>query len=158
MRAGIGYDIHALAEGRELILGGVKIPHTKGLQGHSDADVLSHAVTDAILGAVALGDIGMLFPDSDPKWKDANSLELLKIAAQKISEKGFMINNIDSVIICEKPKLKNYLPEMITNLSRTLKLNSDQVSVKATTHEQLGSIGREEGIAAQSICFLSKKS
>ena len=150
-RTGIGFDVHALAADRPLIIGGVKIPHTKGLLGHSDADVLVHAVMDAILGALALGDIGQHFPDTDSKYQNANSLYLLSQIHLLAAEKGFVCSNLDSIIMAEKPKMSPHLLEMRTNLSTTLNLNIDQVSIKATTTERLGLIGREEGIAAQAI-------
>ena len=150
-RTGIGFDLHALAADRPLIIGGVKIPHTKGLLGHSDADVLVHAVMDAILGALALGDIGQHFPDTDSKYQNANSLDLLNQIHLLAAEKGFDCSNLDSIIMAEKPKMSPHLLEMRTNLSTTLNLNIDQVSIKATTTERLGLIGREEGIAAQAI-------
>ena len=150
-RTGIGFDVHALAADRPLIIGGVKIPHTKGLLGHSDADVLVHAVMDAILGALALGDIGQHFPDTDSKYQNSNSLDLLSQIHLLAAEKGFVCSNLDSIIMAEKPKMSPHLLEMRINLSTTLNLNIDQVSIKATTTERLGLIGREEGIAAQAI-------
>ena len=150
-RTGIGFDVHALAADRPLIIGGVKIPHTKGLLGHSDADVLVHAVMDAILGALALGDIGQHFPDTDSKYQNADSLDLLSHIHLLAAEKGFVCANLDSIIMAEKPKMSPHLMEMRTNLATVLKLKIDQVSIKATTTERLGLIGREEGIAAQAI-------
>ena len=150
-RTGIGFDVHALAADRPLIIGGVKIPHPKGLLGHSDADVLVHAVMDAILGALALGDIGQHFPDTDPKYQGADSLELLSHVQLLAEEKGFVCANLDSIIMAEKPKMSPHLLEMRKNLAEVLKLKIDQVSIKATTTERLGLIGREEGIAAQAI-------
>ena len=150
-RTGIGFDVHAFAADRQLIIGGVKIPHPKGLLGHSDADVLVHAVMDAILGALALGDIGQHFPDTDSKYQNADSLDLLSHIHLLAAEKGFVCANLDSIIMAEKPKMSLHLMEMRTNLSTTLNLNIDQVSIKATTTERLGLIGREEGIAAQAI-------
>ena len=150
-RTGIGFDVHALAADRPLIIGGVKIPHNKGLLGHSDADVLVHAVMDSILGALALGDIGQHFPDTDSKYQNADSLDLLSHIHLLAAEKGFVCANLDSIIMAEKPKMSLHLMEMRTNLSTTLNLNIDQVSIKATTTERLGFIGREEGIAAQAI-------
>lgn len=150
-RTGIGFDVHALAVDRPLIIGGVNIPHLKGLLGHSDADVLVHAVMDAILGALALGDIGQHFPDTDSKYQGADSLELLSHVQLLAAEKGFVCTNLDSIIMAEKPKMSPHILEMRTNLAATLKLNIDQVSIKATTTERLGLIGREEGIAAQAI-------
>ena len=148
---GIGFDVHALAVDRPLIIGGVNIPHLKGLLGHSDADVLVHAVMDAILGALALGDIGQHFPDTDSKYQGADSLELLSHVQLLAAEKGFVCANLDSIIMAEKPKMSPHILEMRTNLAAALKLNIDQVSIKATTTERLGLIGREEGIAAQAI-------
>ena len=150
-RTGIGFDVHALAADRPLIIGGEKIPHPKGLLGHSDADVLVHAVMDAILGALALGDIGQHFPDTDSKYQGADSLELLSHVQLLAAEKGFVCANLDSIIMAEKPKMGPHLLEMRTNLAAVLKLKLDQVSIKATTTERLGLIGREEGIAAQAI-------
>jgi len=153
-RIGIGFDAHALAEGRPLVIGGVNIPHSKGLQGHSDADVLVHAVMDAILGALALGDIGQHFPDTEDEFEGADSLELLSRVQKMIEDKGYCCENLDSIIIAEKPKLKTYLGEMRENLASVLKINIDQLSIKATTTEHMGFTGREEGIAAQAIVLL----
>ena len=150
-RTGIGFDVHALSADRPLIIGGVKIPHPKGLLGHSDADVLVHAVMDAILGALALGDIGQHFPDTDGKYQCADSLELLSHVQLLAEEKGFVCSNLDSIIMAEKPKMSPHLLEMRKKLAEVLKLKIDQVSIKATTTERLGLIGREEGIAAQAI-------
>ena len=150
-RTGIGFDVHALSADRPLIIGGVKIPHPKGLLGHSDADVLVHAVMDTILGALALGDIGQHFPDTDGKYQCADSLELLSHVQLLAEEKGFVCANLDSIIMAEKPKMSPHLLEMRKNLAEVLKLKIDQVSIKATTTERLGLIGREEGIAAQAI-------
>ena len=150
-RTGIGFDVHALAEDKLLIIGGVQIPHQKGLLGHSDADVLVHAVMDAVLGALALGDIGQHFPDTDAEFKGANSLELLSHVNRLAEEKGFVCTNLDSIIMAEKPKMSPHLLEMRKNIAAVLKLKIDQVSIKATTTERLGLIGREEGIAAQAI-------
>ena len=150
-RTGIGFDVHALTTDRPLIIGGVNIPHPKGLLGHSDADVLVHAVIDAILGALALGDIGQHFPDTDSKYQDADSLELLRRVQLLAAEKGFLCANLDSIIMVEKPKMSPHILEMRKNLAAVLKLKIDQVSIKATTTERLGLIGREEGIAAQAI-------
>ena len=154
-RTGIGFDVHALAEDRLLIIGGVQIPHPKGLLGHSDADVLVHAVMDAVLGALALGDIGQHFPDTDAEFKDANSMELLRHVQGLAEEKGYVCTNLDSIIMAEKPKMAPYLMEMKTNLASALKIKTEQVSIKATTTERLGLIGREEGIAAQAIVLLN---
>ena len=153
-RTGIGFDAHALAEGRPLVIGGVHIPHSKGLQGHSDADVLVHAVMDAILGALALGDIGEHFPDTEDEFEGANSLELLSRVQKMIEDKGYCCENLDSIIIAEKPKLKSYIGEMRENLASVLKINIDQLSIKATTTEHMGFTGREEGIVAQAIVLL----
>ena len=153
-RTGIGFDAHALVEGLPLVIGGVDIPHSKGLLGHSDADVLVHAVMDAILGAVALGDIGEHFPDTEDKFKGADSLELLSHVQKMIEDKGYCCENLDSIIIAEKPKLKSYLGEIRENLASVLKINIDQLSIKATTTEHMGFTGREEGIAAQAIVLL----
>ena len=153
-RTGIGFDAHALAEGLPLVIGGVRIPHSKGLQGHSDADVLVHAVMDAILGALALGDIGEHFPDTEDEFKGAVSLELLSRVQKMIEDKGYCCENLDSIIIAEKPKLKSYIGEMRENLASVLKINVDQLSIKATTTEHMGFTGREEGIAAQAIVLL----
>ena len=153
-RTGIGFDAHALAEGRPLVIGGVRIPHSKGLQGHSDADVLAHAVMDAILGALALGDIGEHFPDTEDEFEGANSLELLSRVQKMIEDKGYCCENLDSIIIAEKPKLKTYIGEMRENIASVLKINVDQLSIKATTTEHMGFTGREEGIVAQAIVLL----
>lgn len=157
IRIGNGYDIHRLVTGRPLILGGVEIAHTVGLLGHSDADVLTHAIMDAMLGALSLGDIGHYFPPTDPQWQGANSLKLLEQVNQLIIDKGWQINNIDSVIVAEKPKMKPHLNAMRTKLAATLKINPDQVGIKATTNEQLGPVGREEGIAVYAVVLLVKE-
>jgi len=154
-RTGIGFDVHALAEDKLLIIGGVQIPHQKGLLGHSDADVLVHAVMDAVLGSLALGDIGQHFPDTDAEFKGANSLELLSHVNRLAEEKGFVCTNLDSIIMAEKPKMAPYLMKMRANLATALKIKTEQVSIKATTTERLGLIGREEGIAAQAIVLLN---
>lgn len=154
IRIGNGYDIHCLVSERPLILGGVKIPHEKGLLGHSDADVLTHAIMDAMLGALSLGDIGHYFPPSDPKWAGADSLVLLSQVNQLIKEKGWQVNNIDSVIVAERPKLKPHIPKMRDRLSTVLQINADQISIKATTNEKLGPEGREEGISAYAVALL----
>ena len=153
-RTGIGFDAHALAEYRPLVIGGVHIPHSRGLLGHSDADVLVHAVMDAILGALALGDIGEHFPDTEDEFEGADSLELLSHVQKMIEEKGYCCENLDSIIIAEKPKLKSYIGEMRENLASVLKINIDQLSIKATTTEHMGFTGREEGIVAQAIVLL----
>ena len=153
-RTGIGFDAHVLVEGLPLVIGGVNIPHSKGLLGHSDADVLVHAVMDAILGALALGDIGEHFHDTEDEFQGADSIELLSRVQKMIEEKGYCCENLDSIIIAEKPKLKTYLGEMRENLASVLKINIDQLSIKATTTEHMGFTGREEGIAAQAIVLL----
>lgn len=154
MRVGMGYDVHRLVEGRKLILGGVEIPYEKGLLGHSDADVLLHAVMDALLGAAALGDIGRHFPDSDPKYKGISSLLLLKHVGALLEEKCFLIENIDATVIAQRPKLKDYMNQMKRNIAETLGIDEDRVNVKATTEEGLGFTGSGEGISAQAICLL----
>lgn len=156
LRIGNGYDIHRLVPGRPLILGGITIPHTLGLDGHSDADVLTHAMMDAMLGALSLGDIGHYFPPSDPKWKGADSLVLLEQVNGLIKEKGWTISNIDSVLVAEKPKLKPHIHKMRDRLAAVLMLASDQVGVKATTNEKLGPTGREEGIASYAVVLLTQ--
>ena len=157
IRIGNGYDIHRLVTGRPLILGGVEIAHTVGLLGHSDADVLTHAIMDAMLGALSLGDIGHYFPPTDPQWQGANSLKLLEQVNQLIIDKGWQINNIDSVIVAEKPKMKSHIIAMRTKLAETLNINPEQVGIKATTNEQLGPVGREEGIAVYAVVLLVKQ-
>ncbi|MBQ9021839.1 MAG: 2-C-methyl-D-erythritol 2,4-cyclodiphosphate synthase [Eggerthellaceae bacterium] len=157
MRIGLGYDVHALVEGRPLIIGGVEIPHAKGLLGHSDADVLAHAVADAVLGAARAGDIGKLFPDTDLSYKDANSLKLLAAVASHVRELGFEILDIDSVIIAQEPKLTPFREEMRTNLAQALGIPAANVGLKATTTEHLGFEGRKEGISAQAVALLHKK-
>ena len=154
MRIGQGYDVHKLVEGRKLILGGVEIPYEKGLLGHSDADVLVHAVMDALLGAAALGDIGQHFPDTDPRYEGISSIELLKKVGELLEEKGYVVENIDATIIAQRPKLLNYRPKMAENIAQALHLDVSRVSVKATTEEGLGFTGSEEGISAQAICLL----
>ena len=155
MRIGQGYDVHCLVEGRKLILGGVEIPYEKGLLGHSDADVLLHAVMDALLGAAALGDIGQHFPDSDERYKGISSVELLKEVGKILQENGYLIENIDSTVIAQRPKLLPYRPQMAKNIADALEIEPDQVSVKATTEEGLGFTGTGEGISAQAIALLS---
>ena len=156
MRIGHGYDVHRLVEGRDLILGGVKIPHKTGLDGHSDADVLLHAVSDALLGAAGLGDIGKHFPDTDPQYKGADSLKLLEIVGQKVADAGYRISNIDVTMIAQKPKLKDYIPQMAENIARVLHLEVSRVNVKATTEEKLGFTGREEGLSCHAVCLLEE--
>ena len=155
MRIGQGYDVHRLVEGRKLIIGGVDIPYEKGLLGHSDADVLLHAVMDALLGAAALGDIGQHFPDSDEKYKGISSIALLKEVGKILQENGYMIENIDSTVIAQRPKLLPYRPQMAENIAAALGIEKEQVSVKATTEEGLGFTGTGEGISAQAIALLS---
>lgn len=157
MRVGTGYDVHRYVQGRKLILGGVDIPFEMGLLGHSDADVLTHAVMDALLGAAALGDIGLHFPDNDPAYEGISSLILLKKVGELLDEKGYGVGNIDATIICQKPKLKDYRPQMIRNIAGTLGIEEDRVSVKATTEEGLGFTGAMEGIAVQAVCLLEEK-
>jgi 2-C-methyl-D-erythritol 2,4-cyclodiphosphate synthase len=154
IRIGNGYDIHQLVPDRDLILGGVKLDHELGLLGHSDADVLTHAIMDAMLGALSLGDIGYYFPPTDPKWKGADSLELLKQVNQLIRDRGWSIGNIDSVVVAERPKLKPHINTMRQRLAQTLDLKPDQVGVKATTNEQLDAVGQEKGIAAYAVVLL----
>ena len=156
MRIGHGYDVHKLVEGRDLILGGVKIDYEKGLLGHSDADVLLHAVSDALLGAAGLGDIGRHFPDTDPKYKGADSLELLRVVYRKISEKGFRVGNIDVTMIAQKPKLKDYIPQMQANIAAAVGVTPDRVNVKATTEEKLGFTGTGEGMSCHAVCLLEE--
>ncbi|MBF2026626.1 MAG: 2-C-methyl-D-erythritol 2,4-cyclodiphosphate synthase [Oscillatoriales cyanobacterium C42_A2020_001] len=156
IRIGNGYDIHRLVPERPLILGGITIEHTLGLLGHSDADVLTHAIMDAMLGALSLGDIGHYFPPTDPKWQGADSLNLLEQVDQLIQDKGWKISNIDSVIVAERPKLKPHIPAMRDRLAAVLNLQSDQVGVKATTNEKLDATGREEGIAAYAVVLLEQ--
>lgn len=154
MRIGQGYDVHKLTEGRDLILGGVKVPYEKGLLGHSDADVLVHAVMDALLGAAALGDIGQHFPDTDPKYKGISSIELLKHVGGLLDEHHYVIENIDATIICQRPKLAPYREQMAANIADALGLQINQVSIKATTEEGLGFTGSGEGIASQAVCSI----
>ena len=154
IRVGNGYDVHRLVEGRKLILGGVDVPHSMGLDGHSDADVLVHALCDALLGGVGAGDIGKHFPDTDPKWKGISSLHLLKEVMRMC--KGFKLANADSVIVAQKPKLAPYIPEMKKNIAAILDVEADQINIKATTTERLGFAGREEGISAYAVALLVK--
>lgn len=154
MRIGIGYDIHRLKEGRKLILGGEEIPHTKGLDGHSDADVLIHAIMDALLGAVALGDIGQHFPNTDPKYKNVSSIDLLKHVIKLVTSHKSLITNIDAMIIAESPKLAKHIEKMRSNIAKACGINISQISIKATTNEGVGFIGRGEGIAAQAVVLL----
>lgn len=154
MRIGHGYDVHRLTEGRKLILGGVDIPYEKGLLGHSDADVLTHAIMDALLGAAALGDIGKLFPDTDPAYAGADSLMLLERVRERLSKAGYRVGNIDATILAQRPKLAPHIPQMRTNLANRLGIEVDQVSIKATTEEGLGFTGTGEGMAAHAVCLL----
>lgn len=155
MRIGMGYDVHRLVEGRDLIMGGVKIPYEKGLLGHSDADVLLHAISDALLGAAALGDIGKHFPDTDPAFKGISSLLLLQKVGELIEEKGYLIENIDATIIAQAPKMRPHIDTMRENIARSLGISPEQVNVKATTEEGLGFTGSGEGISSQAICLLT---
>ena len=157
MRIGIGYDVHRLEEGRKLILGGVEVPYEKGLMGHSDADVLIHAVMDAMLGAAALGDIGMHFPDTDPAYEGISSMELLRCVGVLLKKHGFYIGNIDSIVIAQRPRLLPYREEMRMNIAKALDLEANKVSVKATTEEGLGFTGSGEGIASQASVLLYEK-
>jgi len=157
MRIGIGYDVHKLVEDRDLILGGVKVPYEKGLLGHSDADVLIHAVMDALLGAGALGDIGKHFPDTDKTFKGISSIELLKEVDVVLKNNGFKVGNIDATIIAQSPKLAPYITDMRKNMARALNLDLDRISIKATTTEKLGFAGRGEGIAAEAAALIHKK-
>ncbi|WP_124726376.1 2-C-methyl-D-erythritol 2,4-cyclodiphosphate synthase [Staphylospora marina] len=157
IRIGQGFDVHQLGEGRPLIIGGVTIPHERGLIGHSDADVLLHAIADAVLGALALGDIGKHFPDTDPAFKDADSGKLLAHVWKLAKERGYVLGNVDSVIIAQKPKMAPYIPDMIRRIAKILEAETDRVNVKATTSEKLGFTGREEGIAAMAVVCLVRK-
>ncbi|PWX08861.1 2-C-methyl-D-erythritol 2,4-cyclodiphosphate synthase [Clostridium perfringens] len=156
MRIGMGYDVHKLVENRDLILGGVKIPYEKGLLGHSDADVLLHAIMDSLLGAAALGDIGKHFPDTDPKYKGADSIKLLEFVGELLNKNNYKISNIDSTIIAQRPKMAPHIPAMRKNIAKALNIDLDQINVKATTEEGLGFTGSGEGISSQSICLLIK--
>ena len=156
MRIGHGYDVHKLVAGRDLILGGVKIEYALGLLGHSDADVLLHAVSDALLGAAGLGDIGKHFPDTDPKYKGADSLELLRQVARKVTDKGYRVSNIDVTMIAQRPKLKDHIPQMAANIAGAVGIASDRVNVKATTEEKLGFTGEGLGMACHAVCLLEE--
>ena len=156
-RVGMGYDVHKLVEGRKLIIGGVEIPHTLGLLGHSDADVLLHAISDALLGAAALGDIGKHFPDTDPKFEGADSRVLLRHVVKLVNDKGYAIENVDATIVAQKPKRAPFIEKMRENIASDLQVDLDMVNVKATTEERLGFTGREEGISAYGVCSLNKK-
>ena len=157
MKVGLGYDAHRLVEGRPLILGGVKIPFSKGLLGHSDADVLAHAISDAVLGAIGMGDIGRHFPDTDNKFKNISSLKILDSIQAMAEQKGFHCINVDTVIIAQKPKLSEHINEMKTNIAKCLKIESSKVNIKATTTEGLGFEGRQEGISAQAVVLMEKR-
>ena len=156
MRIGHGYDVHKLVEGRDLILGGVKIEHTLGLLGHSDADVLLHAVSDALLGAAGLGDIGKHFPDTDPQYKGADSLKLLQIVAQRVREAGYLVSNIDVTMIAQRPKLRPHIEQMEHNIAVAVGVDVSRVNVKATTEEKLGFTGEELGMACHAVCLLEE--
>ena len=155
LRIGLGFDVHEFAEGRKLFLGGLEIPHTHGLDGHSDADALIHAVVDSILGALGEGDIGIHFPPSDPQWKNAPSLGFLKYCGHLVRKRGAQILSIDSCLLLEAPKVKNYYRPMAETMARALEIDASRIQVKATTTEKLGFVGREEGIAAQAVCLLT---
>ena len=157
MRIGLGYDVHRLVEGRKLIIGGVEIPNEKGLLGHSDADVLIHAIMDAILGAAALGDIGKHFPDTDEKYKDISSIELLKHVGKLLEQHNYIIGNIDATIIAQRPKMAPHIPDMRKNIANALNISLDQINVKATTEEGLGFTGEGLGISSQAICLIQNK-
>ena len=154
MRIGTGYDVHKLVEGRDLIIGGVKIEHTLGLLGHSDADVLLHAIADAVLGAAGLKDIGAHFPDTDPKYEGISSMVLLEKVRELVADKGYVVGNVDATVIAQAPKLRPYIEAMEANVANCLGIDVDQVNIKATTEEHLGFTGREEGISAQAVCLL----
>ena len=156
MRIGHGYDVHKLVEGRDLILGGVKIEHTLGLLGHSDADVLLHAVSDALLGAAGQGDIGKHFPDTDPQYKGADSLKLLEIVAQRVHEAGYRVSNIDVTMIAQKPKLRPHIEQMERNIASAVGIDVSRINVKATTEERLGFTGEELGMACHAVCLLEE--
>lgn len=156
MRVGMGYDVHRLTAGRKLILGGVEIPYGKGLLGHSDADVLVHAVMDALLGAAALGDIGKHFPDTDPEYEGVSSIRLLEHVGRLLDEKGYVIENIDATIVAQRPKMRPYIEQMRENIATALRIETDQVNVKATTEEGLGFTGTGEGISSQAVCAVEK--
>ena len=155
MRVGIGYDIHQLKEGQPLILGGVQVPHTHGLDGHSDADALTHAVCDALLGAMGEGDLGSHYPSSDPRWKDMNSLDMLEGVCVKLAERGLCLVNLDTVVVAQAPRLGSYLAEMGKQLAGVLRVDPALVNVKVKSHDHLGALGRQEGIAAQAVCLLA---
>lgn len=156
-RFGMGYDVHRLVEGRKLILGGVDVPFEKGLLGHSDADVLLHAISDALLGAAALGDIGRHFPDTDPRYEGADSRKLLAHVRELLTEKGYTIGNVDATIVAQRPKLMSFIPQMVKNVAETLDVDVDQVNIKATTEEKLGFTGSGEGISAYAVAGIEKE-
>lgn len=155
-KVGLGYDVHKLAENRKLILGGVEIPYEKGLLGHSDADVLVHAIMDALVGATKMGDIGKLFPDTDAQYKDISSIKLLKAVKEKLNEKGYKIVNIDSIIVAQKPKMRPYIDEMEKNIAEALNISIECINVKATTEEELGFTGNGSGISSKAVCLIEK--
>ena len=155
-RFGMGYDVHRLVEGRKLIIGGVEIPHTLGLLGHSDADVLLHAIADALLGAAALGDIGRHFPDTDPRYEGADSLQLLAHVMGQLTAKGYVVGNVDATIVAQKPKMKDFIPKMKENIARVLQIEPDQANAKANTEEKLGFTGTEQGISAYAVAGIEK--
>lgn len=157
MRIGHGYDVHKLVEGRDLIIGGVKIPYEKGLLGHSDADVLLHAISDSLLGAAAMGDIGGMFPDNDPQFLDADSLVLLRKVYERLRDNGYAVINVDATIIAQQPKMKPYIPEMRMSIAAALSTDIENISVKATTEEEMGFTGRGEGISAHCVCLIDKR-
>lgn len=157
LRIGFGYDVHKIVEDRKMIIGGVEIPFEKGLLGHSDADVLVHAIMDGILGALALGDIGKHFPDTDPKYKDISSIYLLSEVYKLMDEKGYKIGNIDGTIVAQRPKMAGYIDDMRRIVAKTLNMHIDDINIKATTTEWLGFVGKEEGISSYSVCILKKK-
>lgn len=156
MRIGHGYDVHRLAEGRDLILGGVRIDYPLGLDGHSDADVMLHAVSDALLGAAGLGDIGKHFPDTDPQYKGADSMKLLRVVAERVQEAGYRVSNIDVTMIAQKPRLKEHIPAMAKNIADVVGIDISRVNVKATTEEHLGFTGRMEGLSCHAVCLLEE--
>ena len=157
LRTGIGFDVHAFAEGRKLILGGIEIPHSKGLTGHSDADALLHAIVDALLGSIALGDIGTHFPDDDPRYKNADSSVFLKKASDLIRNRGYYVNNIDVIVMLQQPKIAPYVQKMREKISKVLDIGLDRISIKATTTEKLGFVGREEGISVFAVATVVRK-
>ncbi len=157
MRIGMGYDVHKLVSGRKLVIGGIEIKHSKGLLGHSDADVLIHAIIDALIGSVGKGSIGDFFPDTDPKYKDASSVDLLSVIVNMLNSEDYMISNVDSIIVCQDPRMSPYIPAMRENLAKILKIELSQVNVKAKTEEGLGFTGHKEGISSYAVCIVHKK-